>query len=133
MGMTIRVSRPAFDDLLAEAARAAPEECCGILLGREGAIDETRPTRNLALDPRRRFEIDPQALVDAHRAARAGGPQVVGYFHSHPDGPAEPSATDRAHATGDGRVWAIIGEGKVGWWRDAAREFVALSYRVTGR
>ena len=98
MGMTIRVSRPAFDDLLAEAARAAPEECCGILLGREGAIDETRPTRNLALDPRRRFEIDPQALVDAHRAARAGGPQVVGYFHSHPDGPAEPSATDRAQA-----------------------------------
>ena len=130
MGMTIRVSRPAFDDLLAEAARAASEECCGILLGREGAIDETRPTRNLAPDPRRRFEIDPQALVDAHRAARAGGPQVVGYFHSHPDGPAEPSATDRAQAAHDGSVWAIVGTSGVTFWRDEEAGFAALSYTV---
>jgi proteasome lid subunit RPN8/RPN11 len=131
--MAIRVSRPAFDELLAEAARMAPQECCGILLGRDGLVEEARPARNVATDARRRFEIDPQALVDAHRAARAGGPSVLGYFHSHPRGSAEPSATDRAQAAHDGSVWAIAGEGGVTFWRDEEAGFAALSYTIEDR
>lgn len=113
-----------------EAARARPEECCGLLLGRNGTIEEARPAANVAADPRRRFEIDPQALVDAHRVARSGGPQVLGYYHSHPAGPAAPSATDRAQASHDGHVWAIAGEGGVTFWRDEEAGFVPLSYAV---
>ena len=128
--MDVRVSRPALDRLLAEAAGAAPEECCGILLGSDGSIRKVRAAANVAPDPRRRFEIDPQALVDAHRAARRGGPQVVGYYHSHPEGPAEPSATDCAQAAHDGRIWAIIGESAVTFWRDEEAGFVPLSYTV---
>jgi proteasome lid subunit RPN8/RPN11 len=128
--MDVRVSRPALDRLLAEAAGVAPEECCGILLGSDGSITEVRAAANVAHDPRRRFEIDPQALVDAHRAARRGGPQVVGYYHSHPRGPAEPSATDCAQAAHDGRIWAIIGESAVTFWRDEEAGFVPLSYTV---
>jgi proteasome lid subunit RPN8/RPN11 len=128
--MDIRVTRPVMEALLAYASRAAPEECCGILFGEGALIDEARPAANVSADPRRRFEIDPQALVDAHRAARAGGPQVVGYFHSHPDGPAEPSATDRAQAAHDGSVWAIAGTSGVTFWRDVEAGFAALSYAV---
>lgn len=128
--MEIRVSRPVLDRLLTEAARAAPEECCGILLGVHGLIDEARPARNVASDQRRRFEIDPQALVDAHRKARSGGPQILGYFHSHPAGPAEPSATDRTQAAHDGRIWAIVGKGDVTFWRDEEAGFVPLSYTI---
>lgn len=133
MGMGIRVSRPVLDRLLCEAARAAPRECCGILLGSDGLIDEARAARNVAADPCRRFEIEPQSLVDAQRAARAGGPAILGYYHSHPGGPAAPSATDRAQAAHDGRVWAIVGGGAVTFWRDDEHEFTALSYTLTDR
>ena len=131
--MSVRVTRSVWDGLLIEAARAAPEECCGILLGREGLIEEGRSAANVALDRRRRFEIDPQALIDAHRAARAGGPALIGYFHSHPAGPPGPSATDRALASGDGSVWAIVAEPDVTFWRDEETGFVPLSYTIEDR
>ena len=131
--MGLRVTRAVLDHLLAEAARAAPEECCGILLGCGFLIEDVHPAANVADDPRHRFEIDPQALVDAHRAERNRGPHVLGYYHSHPAGPAEPSAVDRERAAGDGRVWAIIGESGVTFWRDEEAGFVPLSYAVEDR
>ena len=131
--MGVRLTRSALDGLLAEAARTAPEECCGVLLGREELIEEARPAANVALDRRRCFEIDPQALIDAHRAARAGGLELIGYFHSHPAGPPAPSATDRALASGDGRVWAIVAEPGVTFWRDEETGFVPLSYTIEDR
>lgn len=133
MGMDIRVSRPVLEALLIEAARAMPEECCGILLGHDRLIVKSRAAANVAPERRRHFEIDPQALVDAHRAARNGGPQILGYYHSHPTGPAEPSATDRTQSAGDGSVWAIVGGGAVTFWRDEEAGFVPLSYTIEAR
>jgi proteasome lid subunit RPN8/RPN11 len=101
-----------------------------LLLGEDDHIHEARPAANVHPDPARFFEIDPQTLIDAHRDARSGGPVLVGYYHSHPLGPPEPSATDRAQGTGDGRVWAIVGEGKIAIWRDAKDGFEPLSYSV---
>ena len=65
---------------------------------------------NIAEVPLRRFEIDPAVLFAAHRAARAGGPALVGCYHSHPGGPALPSATDAARALDTGWIWLIVGE-----------------------
>lgn len=131
--MKIEVSSALVDRLVDEARAASPREACGLLLGAGERIEEMRLCANVHPDPERHFEIDPQALVDAHRAARSTGPSVIGYWHSHPSGPPEPSAIDRAHATGDGRVWAIVGEGRVGWWRDTCDGFVALSTRLSAR
>lgn len=130
--MDLHVTRAALTAMRAHAARAAPEECCGLLFGREGTVEQARAAANVAQDRLRFFEIDPQALVDAHRAARAGGPQVLGYYHSHPGGPAEPSATDRAMAAGDGRIWAIVGETDTTFWRDDEAGFARLSYVAAG-
>jgi len=130
--MKLRVTREAFDRLRAEAKASADEECCGLLLG-DDAIEETRPAVNVAADRRRHFEIDPQALVDAHRAARKGGPAVLGYYHSHPAGPAAPSDTDRAMAAGDGSVWAIMNADDVTFWRDDRGGFAPLPYTVEDR
>lgn len=127
--MAIEVTSGAIATLLEEATRAHPLECCGLLLG-QGGIAEIRPAANVAADPARHFAIDPAALIAAHRAARAGGLPVLGYYHSHPAGPPEPSPTDRAEASGDGRVWAIVGAGQVRFWRDEPAGFVALSLRV---
>jgi proteasome lid subunit RPN8/RPN11 len=102
------------------------------LLGNR-AIEEIRPATNVASDRLRRYEIDPQALVDAFRAAREGGPEVIGYYHSHPQGPGEPSGIDRALAAGDGKVWAIVAERDVTFWRDDGHGFAPLSYVVEDR
>lgn len=128
--MEIEVTRGALAAIADDAAQRAPRECCGILLGKGGSIEEARPCRNVHETPERRFEIDPVELVRAHREAREGGPEVIGYYHSHPGGSALPSATDRDLAPGDGRIWAIATAGCVTLWRDAPSGFEALSYRV---
>jgi proteasome lid subunit RPN8/RPN11 len=116
-----------------ESINAFPEEACGILLGRNGRIDAVQPARNVHPTPRTHFEIDPRALIDAHRSARQGGPEILGYYHSHPQGRAEPSATDRAQASGDERVWAIVAGNDVTFWRDDEDGFAKLSYIAEDR
>ncbi len=121
--------------LRAEALNSSPAECCGFLLGNDTCITAALPAANVHPKPHTHFEIDPQALVDAHRAARAGGPQVLGYYHSHPRGPAHPSVTDRDEAAHDGLLWAIIAPGElaehdVSFWRDDECGFTLLPYAV---
>ena len=116
--------------VIAEAARVHPEEACGLLLGTGSEITRAVVCTNVHPTPHTHFEIDPIALIAAHKAARAGGPEIVGYWHSHPTGSAVPSPTDRASASGDGKVWAIAAAGEVTFWRDAADGFEPLPSRV---
>ena len=129
----MEVAQDIVDRLLAKAEAAHPNECCGILLGEGARIGDILPTANVHPDPAAHFEIDPQTLIDAHRAARLSGPQVVGYYHSHPNGRAEPSATDAAMAAGDGMVWAIVAAGRVAFWRSGDAGFEALPYVTSPR
>ena len=111
--MVIELTSGITATLIQEAARAHPQECCGLLLGQGGQITHTRRAANVHADPAFQFEIDPAALLAAHRGARGGGLQVLGYYHSHPNGRAQPSPRDQAAAAGDGRVWAIVARGAV--------------------
>ena len=131
--MKLEVSTAILSAMLTEAARAHPRECCGILLGEGAAITAIAPAANVHDAPLTHFEIDPQALVDAHRQARSGGPQVLGYYHSHPNGLARPSVTDEAMATGQGLIWAIIAAGRVTFWREGDARFAALPYEACPR
>ncbi len=126
----MEVTERAIAAMLAHAAHAAPDECCGLLLGTEGRVTQALAAANVHASPARHFEIDPAALIAAHRAARTDGPQLLGYYHSHPAGHPVPSATDCAHASGDGRAWAIVGGGGVTFWRDGESGFVALPTRT---
>lgn len=126
--MLLTLSPAAAEAMLDAARDAHPREACGLLLGVAGAVRAATLAANVHPEPSRHFEIDPAALIAAHRAARAGGPQVLGYWHSHPNGLARPSATDRAHASGDGRIWAIVANGAISLWVDAPNGFTALSY-----
>ncbi len=128
--MPLTFSPSAHAAILHAAQEAHPNEACGLLLGQAALIDTALPSANVHPQPLRHFEIDPAALIAAHKAARAGGVQVLGYFHSHPNGLARPSATDAASASGDGRIWAIAANGEVSLWRDAPSGFEALSYAV---
>ena len=128
--MSITLSKQAHAAMLSAAAAAHPREACGLLLGEGGAIHAATPAANVHPDPLTRFEIDPAALIAAHKAARAGGPTLVGYWHSHPNGHPRPSATDCEHAGGDGAIWAIVADNAVSVWRDAPNGFEPLSYRL---
>lgn len=75
-----------------------------------------QPATNVAANPARHFELDPATLFAAHKAARAGGPAILGHYHSHPSGRPEPSATDAASATPDGHLWLIIGGDEARLW-----------------
>ena len=77
-------------------------------------------TKNISDDRRLRFEIDPARLIAAEKADRAGREFLLGYFHSHPDRRALPSATDTAMANMDGRIWVIIGGTDVTAWKMTA-------------
>ncbi|MBX9883530.1 MAG: M67 family metallopeptidase [Novosphingobium sp.] len=128
--MVVTITSQAHAAILTAAAEAAPREVCGLLLGSGTHIETAQGTANVHGKPTRHFEIDPAALIAAHKAARIGGPQLVGYFHSHPNGLARPSATDAASASGDGRIWAIAAAGAVTLWWDAPSGFEPLSYAI---
>jgi len=106
--MRVMIASLLLDRIVALAA-AEEDEICGLLLGAEaGHIMAIAPAANVAADPARHFELDPTVLIAAHRAARAGGPAVIGHYHSHPSGVAIPSATDAACASPDGSLWLIV-------------------------
>ncbi len=94
----------------AQAGAAQPRECCGLLEGVwEGDVAwvlALHPARNLA-DRADRFEIGPQDHIAAQKAARANGHILIGCYHSHPAGRAEPSQTDLAGAGQDNFLWLI--------------------------
>jgi len=101
--------------ILREAQDAHPRECCGLI---EGAC-EAQTYRILALHPARNladtadtFEIDPRDQFAAYKAARAQGRAIVGCYHSHPHGRAEPSAADTMGAGEENFLW-LIASGEV--------------------
>jgi desampylase len=114
--MSVTISSLARDRIVALAA-ADDGEICGLLLGQAGRIEAIAPAANVAADPARHFELDPAVLIAAHRAARSGGPKVIGHYHSHPSGVAIPSATDAACAMPDGTLWLIVAGEAVRLWR----------------
>lgn len=86
------------EQLLRAAAAALPREACGLLVGRRSGgtvrVERAIDAANVASDARSEFAIDPGAVVAAYLAAEGEGATVVGTWHSHPAGRAEPSAAD---------------------------------------
>jgi proteasome lid subunit RPN8/RPN11 len=92
------------------ALRARPRECCGLLIGRGRRVSFAVPMRNIARGPTR-YRLDDAAHIRVRRMAWAFVPPaaVIGVYHSHPAGPARPSATDLAEAFYPEWVYVIVG------------------------
>jgi desampylase len=119
--MGLRISRAVIDDLIARAAKTPNVEVCGLLFA-DGSVEHSV---NVAPDPARAFEIDPAALIAAHKAERAGGRKLIGCYHSHPNGVGKPSDRDAAMAT-EGQIWLIITDAKVAAWQSTDTGFAPL-------
>ena len=104
----MRVARAVLDAVIAHARETAPDECCGLLLGRDGIVVETVRTVNIADERETRFVIDPKGHIDIRREARRRGLEVAGFYHSHPRSAASPSATDRAEASYPDHLYLIV-------------------------
>lgn len=98
------------EQLVALARTRTPEEACGLLLGRGGAILEVVSLDNCAPQPAVQYCLDPLAYMHTERAANRRGLDVVGVWHSHPDGDAAPSEADRL-AAWPGWLYVIVGLG----------------------
>lgn len=95
----IRIEQPAWDLMVAHAEKTFPNECCGAMLGKvdgaEKTVTEAVTIENaFAGEQGERYEIRPEDLIAADKAARARGLDLVGIFHSHPDCDAYFSKTD---------------------------------------
>jgi proteasome lid subunit RPN8/RPN11 len=93
----LRIAADLRRQLVEHARQAAPGECCGLLVGTSSRVVRCVPTANLDPSPSR-YQVDPAAHIRLNRELRRSGLGVVGVYHSHPRGPAEPSPSDVAEA-----------------------------------
>ena len=110
MRLRLRIAPDLIEAMLQAARDAAPEECCGLLVGQGNCVARLVPAVNVHDTPRRFFTIDPAAQFATLRELRAAGDkqEVIGHYHSHPAGPAEPSVRDLAEAYDPQAVWIVI-------------------------
>lgn len=107
-----------LEDVRAHAAETTPEECVGLLLGREGRVSRTRRLTNASKSPQTRFFALPQELLAALKEADSMGEKFLGTYHSHPRSDAWLSPSDLAGAQAGtvGTIQLIVGQ-------DAVRAF----------
>jgi proteasome lid subunit RPN8/RPN11 len=107
----VRLERDAASAIARAVEGAYPNEACGLLIGHAEAagwhVVRAVPGANVHPEPRRRFEVDPKLVFEWMRRLRGGPDALIGHFHSHPDGAAEPSATDRDSAYDRNAIWII--------------------------
>ncbi len=131
--MAIHLTTAQIEQMTREARAADPDECCGILVGRrEGervTVTGLEPAANVwEGDRQSRFLLEPRVHLRVQRECRAAGLEIVGFYHSHPHGPAVPSRFDAKMAWPD-HSYVILSlpgdEPKVRSWRmiEAGQEF----------
>lgn len=93
----MKITNEVVAGMIAHARAESPRECCGLLAGEDGLIDECVRTRNVRASAVT-YEIDPGEHISARKNLRARGRFVLGAYHSHPRTAAVPSPTDVAEA-----------------------------------
>ena len=112
----MRIRGAALQAVEAHGAEGYPNEICGIMLGPQGdhVVTEVRRARNIIVERSRdRYEIDPRDHIRIQREADSAGLDIIGYYHSHPDHPAQASQFDTERAwAGYAYVIVSIEKGK---------------------
>lgn len=134
----LRIDHDNYEALRKHGEETYPHECCGVLLGKSvpgesagvQAVNHVRQivrAGNTRTDSaHNRYNIAPQELVKIQRQARGLGLDIVGFYHSHPDHPAQWSKTDFAEAHWVGCSYVITAVEK-------GRAAITNSFLLTGR
>jgi proteasome lid subunit RPN8/RPN11 len=127
----LKLSRADYDALRHHGEETYPYECCGILLGRVSddgtrVVTSTARAGNTRTDSaHNRYNIDAKELVRIQREGRERGEDIVGFYHSHPDHPAQWSPTDLAEAHWFGCSYVITSVEK-------GKAAITNSFELTG-
>ena len=106
----MKISRDAFEAIRSHGAEGYPQEICGIMVGprNDRTVSGVKRARNIVVERSRdRYEIDPRDHIRIQREADAAGLDIVGYYHSHPDHPAQASRFDTERAWA-GYIYLIV-------------------------
>ena len=102
----LQIPQKIIDQMIAHAEAEAPNECCGLLAGKEETVrriyqianlpsgDPKVADLNVPSDRRFRYVMDPQAQLQAFKQMRREGDELLAIYHSHPHSAAYPSQTD---------------------------------------
>lgn len=116
----MRMSKSHWKQLVDHAREESPNECCGYLRAKDGAVEEVARAENVYPSRPYGYELDARSLLAANELDDAGF--EVGIYHSHPRSPAEPSQTDINLATYPHWTYLIVSledEPTVRAWRIA--------------
>lgn len=102
----VQVLRSVYDAMIGHALDERPDECCGLLAGKDGVISRIYRAANVAENKRVRYEAAPLDIVRILDEIEGLGEEHLGIYHSHPRSEARPSATDRRLAAYD--VWYFV-------------------------
>jgi proteasome lid subunit RPN8/RPN11 len=115
----LRISSKDYAEIRRHGEETYAHECCGVLLGQMDGdvrtVTSTARCGNTRTDsPQNRYNIDPKELVRIQREGRERGEDIIGFYHSHPDHPAQWSKTDLAEAHWFGCSYVItrVAQGK---------------------
>jgi proteasome lid subunit RPN8/RPN11 len=138
----LKISQTLYDQLRAHGEETYPNECCGIMLGKvadantaDAAITVHQLIRagNTRTDSaHNRYHIAPGELIRAQREARNQGLDIVGFYHSHPDHPAQWSPTDFAEAHWFGCAYVITAIEGIEKAKTSGRAQITNSFLLTG-
>ena len=115
----LKIPRKEYEAIRRHGEETYPHECCGVLLGQmendQRIVTSSARCGNTRTDsPQNRYNIDPRELVRIQRESRERGEDIIGFYHSHPDHPAQWSPTDfaEAHWIGSSYVITSVEKGK---------------------
>jgi proteasome lid subunit RPN8/RPN11 len=81
------------DEMMAHALEDAPNECCGIIAGKEGRAIKLFRAKNAEASPYR-YSVDPKDLLKIFRECEDNDWSFLAIYHSHTASEAYPSPTD---------------------------------------
>lgn len=90
----MKIPQPLVSAMIAHAEEAYPEECCGLLAGTSGVPSHLYRIQNVHATPKVFFEMAPKEQFWAFKNMRHNNLNLVAIYHSHPETPARPSASD---------------------------------------
>jgi proteasome lid subunit RPN8/RPN11 len=119
----MRIPRGLYEQMIEHARAEAPDECCGMVAGRDGEAVKVYQATNIE-HSHLRFMIDPKEQLRIDQDIEQSGLELTAIYHSHTRTAPEPSETDLIFAKlWPGVLWVIVGlagdEPEVRLWRIA--------------
>ena len=96
-----------IDEMIAHSREDDPNECCGIIAGKDGAATQLYRAKNAEASPYR-YNVDPKDLLRIYRDLESHDWDVFVIYHSHTHTEAYPSPTDKQLAAWPDAIYVIV-------------------------